>query len=70
MRVLPSGDVRLSLSSGAFLVVGAVLVATGRQGNTHTLNLAVAGVRTGEFGVIPVDQQYRTNVPHILPQAT
>jgi NAD(P) transhydrogenase len=64
--VLPSGEVRLSLSSGAIVVVSAVLVATGRQGNTHTLNLAVAGVRTGEFGVIPVDQQYRTNVPHIF----
>ena len=65
-EVLPSGEVKLSLSSGASLNVGAVLVATGRKSNTETLNLAAAGVKTGEFGIIPVDPQFRTNVPHIF----
>jgi NAD(P) transhydrogenase len=65
-EVLPSGEVKLSLSSGATLTVDMVLVATGRKGNTETLNLAAAGVKTGEFGVIPVDHQFRTNVPHIF----
>jgi NAD(P) transhydrogenase len=71
--VLPSGAVELNLSSGATLTVDAVLVATGRRGNIHTLNLAAVGVKTGElghlpgdFGVIPVDGQYRTSVSHIF----
>ncbi|HEV3271868.1 MAG TPA: Si-specific NAD(P)(+) transhydrogenase [Candidatus Methylacidiphilales bacterium] len=64
--VLPSGGVTLSLSSGASLTVDAVLVAAGRKSNTETLNLASAGVATGERGIISVDKEYRTNVPHIF----
>jgi len=64
-EVLPSGEVSLSLSSGATLTADAVLVAAGRQSNTATLNLQLAGVTTGERGIIHVDDQYRTNVPHI-----
>jgi NAD(P) transhydrogenase len=63
--VLPSGEVTLSLSSGASLTVDAVLVAAGRKSNVETLNLPVAGVKTGERGIIPVDDQFCTNVPHI-----
>jgi NAD(P) transhydrogenase len=63
--VLPSGEVTLSLSSGASLTVDAVLVAAGRKSNTETLNLPVAGVTTGERGIIAVDNQFRTNVSHI-----
>ena len=58
-------EVLLKLSSGATLTVDAVLVAAGRKSNTETLNLAAAGVTTGERGVIPVNEDYRTNVPHI-----
>jgi len=64
-EILPSGEVTLSLSSGTSLTVDAVLVAAGRQSNTESLNLSVAGVTTGKRGIIPVDDQYRTNVPHI-----
>ena len=64
-ELLPSGQVMLSLSSGASLTVDAVLVAAGRKSNTETLNLTAAGVTTGERGLIPVDDQYRTNAPHI-----
>jgi NAD(P) transhydrogenase len=64
--VLPSGKVTIDLSSGESLAVEAVLVATGRKGNTETLNLAAAGVKTGDFGVIPVNHEFRTNVPHIF----
>ena len=63
--VQPSGQVTLSLSSGASLTVDAVLVAAGRQSNTGMLNLPAAGVAVGERGIISVDDQYRTNVPHI-----
>jgi NAD(P) transhydrogenase len=65
-EVLASGEVKLSLSSGAALTVDAVLVAAGRKSNTETLNLSAAGVTTGERGIIAVDGQYRTNVPHIF----
>jgi len=64
-EVLPSGELTLSLSSGASLTVDAVLVAAGRQSNVGTLNLPAAGVITGKRGIIPVDGDYRTNVPHI-----
>jgi NAD(P) transhydrogenase len=63
--VLPSGEATLSLSSGATLTVDAVLVAAGRKSNTETLNLPAAGVTTGERGIIAVDDQFRTNVPHV-----
>jgi NAD(P) transhydrogenase len=63
--VLPSGEVTLNFDSGTSLTVDAVLVAAGRQSNTGTLNLPLAGVTTGKRGIIPVDDQYCTNVPHI-----
>ena len=63
--ILPSGEVMLTFSSGANLTVDAVLVAAGRKSNIDTLNLPAAGVATGERGLIPVNDQYRTNVAHI-----
>jgi NAD(P) transhydrogenase len=63
--IAESGGVTLSLSSGASLTVDAVLVAAGRKSNTGTLNLSLAGVTTGERGIVPVDKQFRTNVEHI-----
>jgi NAD(P) transhydrogenase len=64
--VAESGEVTLSFSSGASLTVDAVLVAAGRKSNVETLNLPLAGVTTGERGLIPVDHEFRTNVPHIF----
>ena len=58
--------IRLYLSSGSTLMVDAVLVAAGRKSNTEKLNLPVAGVTVGEHGVIPVDDHFRTCVPHIF----
>ncbi len=55
----------LRLTSGAKLTVDAVLVAAGRRSNTDSLNLPAAGVSVGERGLIPVDERFRTNVPHI-----
>ncbi|SHE79900.1 dihydrolipoyl dehydrogenase [Thermomonas hydrothermalis] len=43
-----------------------VLVAVGRSANGGTLDAEKAGVRVGERGLIPVDAQMRTNVPHIF----
>src|SRR5690606_27458022 len=43
-----------------------VLVAGGRSANGGKLDADKAGVRVGERGLIPVDAQMRTNVPHIF----
>ena len=63
--IAESGEVTLTFDSGASMTVDAVLVAAGRQSNTETLNLSLAGVTTGKRGIIPVDGDFRTNVPHI-----
>ena len=60
------GQITLTLESGDQLTVDAVLIASGRKSNTATLNLAAAGVTVGDRGIISVDANYRTNVPHIF----
>src|SRR5205814_5712378 len=62
----PTGDVTLMLTSGATLAVSDVLIAAGRQSNTADLNLAAAGLTAGKRGLIKVDAQFRTDVPHIF----
>ena len=42
-----------------------LLLAVGRNPNTHDLGLDKAGVETDKRGYIAVDDQLRTNVPHI-----
>ncbi len=42
-----------------------VMVATGRSPNTAGLGLEAAGVQLAPTGAIGVDDDYRTNVPHI-----
>ncbi len=60
-----SGGVRLELSSGAVLTVDAVLVAAGRQSNTGNLGLDKAGIKTGERGVLPVNEHFQTNIENV-----
>ena len=60
-----TGDVTLSLASGARLAIDTVLVAAGRDSNVERLKLAAAGITTGQRGLITVDKGFRTNVPHI-----
>jgi dihydrolipoamide dehydrogenase len=43
-----------------------VLVAIGRRANGDKLDAAKAGVRVDERGIVAVDKQMRTNVPHIF----
>jgi NAD(P) transhydrogenase len=62
----PTGDVTVTFTSGARLVVSDVLVAAGRQSNTGDLNLAAAGLTPGKRGLIKVNEQYRTELPHIF----
>jgi dihydrolipoamide dehydrogenase len=43
-----------------------VLVAVGRSANGNATNAAAAGVGVDKRGIIAVDKQMRTNVPHIF----
>ncbi len=43
-----------------------VLMAVGRRPNGRDIKAGAAGVQVNERGFIPVDQQMRTNVPHIF----
>ena len=43
-----------------------VLVAIGRRANGDKLDAAKAGVKVDERGIVAVDKQMRTNVPHIF----
>jgi dihydrolipoamide dehydrogenase len=45
---------------------GLVLVAVGRSANGHKIAAEKAGVEVNERGLISVDKQQRTNVPHIF----
>jgi dihydrolipoyl dehydrogenase len=47
-------------------VYGRVLVAVGRSANGRRLALERAGVEVSERGLVNVDKQQRTNVPHIF----
>jgi dihydrolipoamide dehydrogenase len=47
-------------------VYDRVLVAVGRRANGDKLDAGKAGVSVNERGVIEVDKQMRTNVPHIF----
>lgn len=59
------GPVELTTSSASKYQVDAVLVAAGRKSNTEALNLAAAGVATGQRGLIPVNERYQTSAPNI-----
>jgi len=50
---------------GQRLAGSHLLVAIGRQPNTDALDLARAGVTCDAHGIVPVDDQLRTNVPGI-----
>jgi NAD(P) transhydrogenase len=56
---------RLVLKSGRVLPADKVLFSAGRRGNTEGLGLEAAGVVYDEKGRIPVDGNFRTNVPGI-----
>jgi NAD(P) transhydrogenase len=59
-------EIVLHLSSGATLACEHVLVCAGRSSNVADLDLGAAGIAPGERGLIHVDAQGRTAVPHIF----
>ncbi len=58
--------VRVKTKEGSKVIHGShLLVATGRTPNSDTLALDKAGVAVDQRGYITVDDELRTNVPHI-----
>jgi dihydrolipoamide dehydrogenase len=58
--------IHVTLSSGDAGVFDRVLVAVGRRPNGGALGLDAVGVHVDEHGFVPVDEQQRTNIPHIF----
>jgi NAD(P) transhydrogenase len=63
--VTGNGGVTLNLKDGSQVVADNVLYAAGRASNTAALNLDAAGVKTGNRGLILVNEHYQTNVENI-----
>ncbi len=58
-------NLRLTLTSGKVIEVDAVLVAAGRESRTADLNPDAVGLLLGKRGLIPVNEHFQTNVPHV-----
>jgi dihydrolipoamide dehydrogenase len=58
--------IHVTLSSGDTGVFDRVLVAIGRRPNGGSLGLDAAGVHVDERGFVAVDDQQKTNIPHIF----
>ena len=64
-RAPRSGEVELRLASGQELTVDNVLVCAGRTSAAAALAPELAGFGVTPRGLIPVDEHFRTTVPHI-----
>ena len=62
---IEDGRAHLVMSDDLAISTDAVLVCTGRLGNSGGMGLEEVGVRSNSRGFITVDAQYRTAVPHI-----
>ena len=60
-----AGGARVELGAGASIVGSHVLVAVGRAPNSDDLGLSAANVTVDAKGYVTVDDELRTNVPHI-----
>ena len=58
-------EVILRLDDGTELRAEALLVSAGRTSNSAELDLAAAGIRCGEHGLIEVDERFRTSAPNV-----
>ncbi len=64
-KVPKSGEIELTLTSGDELAVGHLLVCAGRTSYANRLAPQAAGFGLTSRGLIPVDEHFRTTVPHI-----
>jgi NAD(P) transhydrogenase len=62
-----AGDrIEATLADGRTLAAEQLLYAAGRTGCSADLGLERAGVKIDARGYLPVDEHFRTNVPHVL----
>ncbi len=59
------GKVSLTLRNGTCIVVDNVLYAAGRSSNVSDLDLERVGVKTGNRGLVLVNENYQTSMPNI-----
>ena len=64
MELHDSGTITL-LESGKKIPADTVMYSAGRQGATGPLDLPNAGLTADDRGRIPVDEHFRTEVPHL-----
>ena len=60
-----NSHVTMTLKDGETIITDQVLFAAGRNSNTAKLGLEDAGVKTGNRGLILVNEHYQTNVDNI-----
>ena len=58
-------EIEVRLKSGLDLKPGAILVSSGRTGNTQDLHLDRVGVEVNDRGVVHVNSHYQTEAPHV-----
>jgi NAD(P) transhydrogenase len=63
--VVENGRAVVTLNDGVILSADAVLVSTGRVGNSAALGIEDVGVKVNDRGFIKVDTHFRSAVPHI-----
>jgi NAD(P) transhydrogenase len=56
-------SIDLKLGSGKVIKTDAIMLATGRSSNTGELNLEIAGITTGKYGRLVVNQDYQVIHP-------
>ena len=57
--------VRCTLRQGAVLEADALLYCVGRDGNTTGIGLELVGLEPNSYGMLTVNENYQTSVPHI-----
>ena len=60
-----NNQIETLLKNGHLIQTEALLTATGRNGNTHDLNLENIGLKSGKRGQLEVNQSYQTTCPNI-----
>lgn len=55
--------IAINLESGQYFKTDAVMLATGRNSNTDNLKLHNAGINTGKYGLLIVDENYQVIDP-------
>jgi NAD(P) transhydrogenase len=55
--------IEIKLESGEIIRTDSVMLATGRTSNTSDLNLEAAGIKSGKYGLLIVDNNYQVIHP-------